>query len=147
MDPSQLPGGADPSRFGPGLNRVHEALGPLNFIEHLFTLMLCLLVLAALAFLIYRLVSRPGGGGGWMSQNTMALRELELRYARGEIGREDFLQRRADLTTPVLPPAAPAGPPASAPPPAAPPAAQPPPVEPPPAAPPPTPRAPRKPAG
>jgi uncharacterized membrane protein len=123
MDPNQLPdGGTDPQRFGPGgLHHIHEALGPLNFIEHAFTLLyllLCLLVLAALAFLIYRLLS--AGGAGWTGSHSAALRELELRYARGEIGHDEFLQRRANLTTPHLPPTSPPGPPPSAPPPAEP---------------------------
>jgi putative membrane protein len=126
MDPSQLPdGAADPRRLGPGgLHRAHEALGPVNFIEHLFTLLLFLLIVAALAFLIYRLLSRSGGGG-WAGYRSAALRELELRYARGEIDRDEFLQRRADLTTPALPPASrPGPPPPTVPPPSAPPPPQ-----------------------
>jgi uncharacterized membrane protein len=128
MDPKQLPdGGPDPQKFGPGgLFRAHEAFGPVSFIEHSFALLLCLLVVAALAFLVYRLLSRPGGGA-WTGNSSMALRELELRYARGEIDREEFLQRRADLMTPGLPPPRPAPAPAAAtPPPAEPPAASPP---------------------
>jgi putative membrane protein len=126
MDPSQLPdGAADPRRFGPGgLHRAHEALGPVNFIEHLFTLLLFLLIVAAIAFLIYRLLSRSGGGG-WSGYRSVALRELELRYARGEIDRDEFLQRRADLTTPALPPPSRPGPP----PPTAPPPSEPPPAQ------------------
>jgi uncharacterized membrane protein len=144
MDPRGLPDGAnDPGTFGPGGLRAHEALGPLNFIEHAFTLLLCLLVLAALAFLIYRLLSRPGFGGGWTTHNTVALRELELRYARGEIDREQFLQRRADLTAPALPPTHP-GPPPAGPPPATPPATPPLAAEPPSAEPPPVSPAPKK---
>lgn len=56
-----------------------------------------------------------------------ALDELELRYARGEIGRDEYLGRRADLLAPwpgVPAYAAPPGPPQ--------PPAAPPPVEPPP---------------
>lgn len=51
---------------------------------------------------------------------TPALDELELRYARGEIGRDEYLGRRADLLTPwpvgpaygAAAPQAPASPPA-----------------------------------
>lgn len=112
MDPSQLPDGAtDPRRFAPGgLHRVHEGLGAVNVIEHAVTLMLCLLVVAALAFLIYRTLSKPRGGA-WIGYNSAALRELEVRYARGEIDHDEFLQRRANLTTPLLPPASRPGPP------------------------------------
>jgi len=43
----------------------------------------------------------------WRSQGgTMrggALDELDLRYARGEIGRDEYLQRRADLGGPAVP--------------------------------------------
>src|SRR4030088_2738030 len=101
MDPSQLPDGAtDPRRFAPGgLHRVHEGFGAVNFIEYAVTLLFCLLVLAALAFVIYRLLSKSGGGG-WTGYNSAALRELEMRYARGEIDHDEFLQRRTNLTTP-----------------------------------------------
>ena len=38
----------------------------------------------------------PGNGPG--------LHALDVRYARGEIGRDDYLQRRADLLFPQPPP-------------------------------------------
>jgi uncharacterized membrane protein len=115
MDPRLLPDGSTDQRFGPGgLHHAHEAFGPLSFIWHLAPLFFCLLVLAALIVLLYLLLSKPGGG--WTKYHSAALRELEMRYARGEIGRDEFLQRRADLTTPVLP----QRPPPGAPPPAAP---------------------------
>ncbi|MFN2544020.1 MAG: SHOCT domain-containing protein [Actinomycetota bacterium] len=43
------------------------------------------------------------------SRTTSALRLLEERYARGEISREDFLERRAVLSghAPAVPPAPP----------------------------------------
>ena len=40
-----------------------------------------------------------------------ALRMLEERYARGEISREEFLERRDVLLQPVMPPQSPAPPP------------------------------------
>jgi putative membrane protein len=46
-----------------------------------------------------RLQDRLGG--------SPALRLLEERYAQGEISREEFLERRAVLTQPSAPPAAP----------------------------------------
>ncbi|HJP65436.1 MAG TPA: SHOCT domain-containing protein [Actinomycetota bacterium] len=36
---------------------------------------------------------------GWPSRSSQALRILEERYARGEISREEFLERRAVLVT------------------------------------------------
>jgi len=50
-----------------------------------------------------------GGPGPWQSPG---LHELDLRYARGEIGRDEYLQRRADiLGHPAQPPSG--GPPAA----------------------------------
>lgn len=43
--------------------------------------------------------------GGWQSPG---LHELDVRYARGEISRDEYLQRRADmLSHPMAPPAGP----------------------------------------
>ena len=113
--------------FGPdGLQRTHDALGPAFFIERLVLPVICLIVVVLLAFLLYRLLSKSPGG--WSGHNTAALRELEMRYARGEISREEFLQRRYDLASPALPSSATNLPPpsqASSPPP--PPATSPPP--------------------
>jgi putative membrane protein len=38
----------------------------------------------------------PGGGGSQSPLNA-AVGELDLRYVRGEVEREEYLQRRADL--------------------------------------------------
>ncbi|HZU73306.1 MAG TPA: SHOCT domain-containing protein [Acidimicrobiales bacterium] len=40
-----------------------------------------------------------------------ALHELRMRYARGELSREEFLQRLVDLGGPAAPPGAPPPPP------------------------------------
>lgn len=40
---------------------------------------------------------------GWTPQNP-ALHELDLRYARGEIARDEYMQRRADLSGQAPPP-------------------------------------------
>jgi uncharacterized membrane protein len=98
--------------FGPGgLQRTHDALGPALFIERLVVPVIFLVVVVLLAFLLYRLLSKSPGG--WSGHNTAALRELEMRYARGEISRDEFLQRRLDLTSHTLPPPGPPLPPAS----------------------------------
>jgi putative membrane protein len=78
-------------------------------------LVLFLALLAALAFIAFALWrGRPGltagatpvTGGGAADQ---ALSELRLRYARGDIEREDYLRRAADLgdTRAILPPSPP----------------------------------------
>ena len=45
-----------------------------------------------------------------------ALTELDLRYARGEVTREEYLQRRADLLGHITPPPTSPGAPGAAPP-------------------------------
>ena len=44
--------------------------------------------------------------GGWQSPG---LHELDIRYARGEVTRDEYLQRRADMLSHPIPP--PGGPP------------------------------------
>lgn len=48
-------------------------------------------LIAAVAFVAVRL------GSGGRDRGDGALRELEMRYARGELDREEYLQRREDL--------------------------------------------------
>ena len=99
--------------LGPGGSPfVRHAVGAGFWIERIVMLVVVLLVLALLLFLLYRVLSPAGRWGA----NAAALRELEMRYARGEIGRDEFLLRRHDLTTPVGKASAPP-PPADAPPP------------------------------
>jgi uncharacterized membrane protein len=127
MDDRNVPGGP----FGPGgLYPTHNVLGPALFVERLVFPLICLLVIVLVGILVYRLLSKSPGG--WSGHNTAALRELEMRYARGEISREEFLQRRSDLSSPTLHPPASALPPASSPPTPPPPA---PPATPPPSSP------------
>ncbi|OPZ75189.1 MAG: hypothetical protein BWY79_01989 [Actinobacteria bacterium ADurb.Bin444] len=42
---------------------------------------------------------RPGDSAPPVAPKTDALRVVEERYARGEIDREEFLQKKADLTS------------------------------------------------
>jgi putative membrane protein len=58
----------------------------------LFVLVTLLVAVVVGAVLIARTVSGGGDGG-----TSGALRILEERYARGEIDRDEFLQRRGDL--------------------------------------------------
>jgi putative membrane protein len=64
----------------------------------LFWIGIIVLVVFLLRGELPRLQDRLGG--------SPALRLLEERYAKGEISREDFLERRAVLAQPPAPPAA-----------------------------------------
>jgi uncharacterized membrane protein len=59
-----------------------------------------LLIVAAVIIGIVLLVRYLSRRPLYMGARGAALTELEMRYARGEINREDFLQRRADLLAP-----------------------------------------------
>lgn len=60
----------------------------------LFWLIPILLVLAAVKYLFS---GRPQSGGESRVDKDKALETLEERYARGEINREEFIQKRDDL--------------------------------------------------
>lgn len=60
----------------------------------LFWLIPILLVLAAVKYLFS---GRPQSGGESREDKDKALDMLEERYARGEINREEFIQKRDDL--------------------------------------------------
>ncbi len=70
-------------------------------------------VIVGIVYLVRALARRPGAGEGQQAQSggpgaqtpaqaaqgkSEPLRILEERYARGEIDREEFLRRKADLT-------------------------------------------------
>lgn len=63
-------------------------------IGFLFTIALLVLAILAIIWLVRQLTRQSGGGGG---SADLVMRELELRYARGEIDRETFLKTRKDL--------------------------------------------------
>lgn len=58
-------------------------------------LLLLAIVIAVVVWLVVMATRRPGPSAGPPRSNALAL--LEERYARGEIDREDYLQRRSDL--------------------------------------------------
>jgi len=82
--------------FGPGL----------WFLGSLLSLAFWVLVIVVIAHLVR---SRPPAPG---APTSSALRVLEERYARGEIGREEFLERRTVLTGHHVPGSPPPPPPA-----------------------------------
>lgn len=52
----------------------------------------------------------PGPGWyGWAPPRNPALEELDVAYARGQVSREEYMQRRADLTGWGPPPGGPGG--------------------------------------
>jgi putative membrane protein len=92
--------------------------------QHGLFLLLIVVALVAGAVLLARMwmAGRPpiGRPGGPPPPYNQALSELDLRYARGEVSREEYLQRRADLLGHIGPPPGPstpaAGPPSGPPP-------------------------------
>ncbi len=85
-------------RYGPGLGF------PLWF--DIIGLILFALMIASIVWLVVAL-ARPGrpvrmgwyGGGGYAPRfRPPALDELDLAYARGQVTRDEYFRRRADLT-------------------------------------------------
>jgi putative membrane protein len=71
----------------------------LSWVMFALLLLLFLIAVASLAFALYDRSHR-----GAASAPSGALGELELRYARGELERDEYLQRRADLGGAPAPP-------------------------------------------
>jgi putative membrane protein len=69
----------------------------------LFQLVFLVIVVVGLIFLARMIVRgwQPSTLAG--SQRSKALEELDLRYARGEIDRSEYFQRRTDLVSGSLP--------------------------------------------
>ncbi len=81
-------------------------MGAAGWIGMAFMIIFWIAVIVGLVFLIRYLFSRPYSGHHYPPDRygpgpgpgeSDAMRILEQRYARGEIDREEFLQRRADL--------------------------------------------------
>ncbi|MGI8425005.1 MAG: hypothetical protein ACR2FO_00060 [Actinomycetota bacterium] len=118
-----------PGEFGPGPGQFQEPFqGPFyngghdmlcashGLVAWLLLLLFAVLVVAVIFALIKLAKRRPASGVAPVAAfapTDPALQELRLRYARGDIAREDYLQRGADLGDPN--PAARATPPASPP--------------------------------
>jgi len=91
-------------RGGGGRVVVEQAGGGwpdgLSWVIFAVLLALLLLAIASLALDYYRR-SRPVAAVE--AARSDALAELDLRYARGDIGRDEYLQRRVDLGGAVVP--------------------------------------------
>lgn len=92
----------------------HEAALILGIVLHFIV---AVLAIAAIVVLVRYVAARPWRGGRPGAHRSAAIEELDLRYARGEIDRADYLTRRADLSV-----VHPAGPPRNTAPPPPPPA-------------------------
>jgi putative membrane protein len=96
--------------------------------------LLFLALIVVVAWGIWRLTRMPvpaaapvssGGAPAWAARPDAALDQLRMRYARGEVGRDEFLQASSDLGDPGAAAASPwAEPPAASAPVASPPTAE-----------------------
>jgi putative membrane protein len=93
---SRIPGGG-PQPIDPGFG-PHGRFVAVPWWIHLVELLIVVAVILAVVLIILAIVRSPRVLGTPGTMIAPALAELDLRYARGEIDREDYLQRRADLT-------------------------------------------------
>ena len=70
----------------------------LEWLHGLYTLLIVVALLVGAILLLRLLLQRPRPPRDW--PRHPAIDELDLRYARGELERADYLQRRADLLIP-----------------------------------------------
>ncbi len=69
--------------------------GPFELIGGLLALLLMAAFWVGMIYVVVKLIKRPPGA---VASGNAGLRVLEERYARGEIARDEFLERRAVLT-------------------------------------------------
>ena len=75
---------------------------------HLLPFVVLLVLIGVGFWAVLRYSSRPlmaAGGGVGAPPRDAAVEELRIRYARGELGRDDFAQRMRDLGHPDIAPA------------------------------------------
>jgi uncharacterized membrane protein len=117
-------GGGGRGPIGPFGPRGFEHHGGPEVWQHLLGLLIVAAIVALIAFLLLRLYRRwqpatgavAGPSATAIGAMDPALSEVRLRYARGEVSRDDFLRISADLTgTPLAgtgaPPPSPTAPP------------------------------------
>jgi putative membrane protein len=98
-----------------GFERFGPHMGPdwWPFVGWLVPMVLLLVLIGIGVWAVVRLTGRPqhrgadtaGPAGPPAVHRDGALEEVRLRYARGEIDRDEFLQRTSDLTGAAPPPA------------------------------------------
>jgi putative membrane protein len=83
-----------------------------EWLHGLFTLLVVAAIVAGIVIIARQwLRSTPGSAPTTWSTQSPGIHELDVRYARGEIERTDYLQRRADILGAAGPP--PAAPPST----------------------------------
>lgn len=108
-------GGGGPFGHGPMTpGSPTAARTDLFWVHDLFVLAFLLIVVVAIVLVVRWLARRPRYAAAMPVMASPAVGELDMRYARGEVDREEFLRRRADLLTPGYAYAAPAPAPAAA---------------------------------
>ena len=98
--------GNQPFQFRGGGGFVERAGGggPSDLAWVIFGLLLALVLLAIISLALdayYRSQGSPGPFFKWLPPGGPALAVLDMRYARGELGRKDYLRAREDLGTPL----------------------------------------------
>lgn len=100
MGGSYGPGGGGFDRFGP----VMEQHGAWGTVMHLLPLLLFVVAIGVAIWAVLRFTSRPAAVVGAPAgpqpvplRPDPAVDELRIRYARGEVTREEFLTRVGDL--------------------------------------------------
>jgi putative membrane protein len=73
-------------------NMMDGMMGGFMWFWLIFAVLVLALLVVGVVWLV-RTLAGPGSGGA----TSAARQELDLRYARGELTREEYLQRRADL--------------------------------------------------
>jgi putative membrane protein len=68
------------------------------WLHGLFSLLLVIALVAGVVLVVRLYLRRPNLWTAHPPLRNPAIDELDLRYARGEIDRADYLQRRIDLT-------------------------------------------------
>jgi uncharacterized membrane protein len=96
--------------------------GPWWGFVHLLPFLMFLVLIGVAIWAVLRFSSRPlagavgaGGAGAVPLPRDAAVEELRIRYARGELERDDFAQRMRDLGSPDIGPAHASGTPPDAP--------------------------------
>jgi putative membrane protein len=74
-------------------NMMDGMMGGFMWFWLIFAVVVLALLVVGVVWLV-RTLAGPGPGG---STTSAARQELDLRYARGELTREEYQQRRADL--------------------------------------------------